>query len=46
MLGFPEYTGVAQIDCARTFLRVAAVLYKGAFTLIQSLRKRCKLNHV
>ena len=46
MLGFPEYTGAAQIDCASTFLQVVVVVYKGAFTLIQSLRKRCKLNPV
>ena len=46
MLGFPEYTGAAQVDCASAILQVAAVLYKGAFSLNKSLRKRCKLNHI
>ena len=45
-VSFPEYTGAAQADCASAILQVAAVLYKGAFSLNKSLRKRCKLNHI
>ena len=44
MLGFPENTGAAQIDCTSAFLQVVAVLYTGAFTLIKPFCKRCKLN--
>ena len=43
MLAFSEHTGEAQIDCASAFLQVVAVLYVGAFTLIKSLCKKCKL---
>ena len=47
MLGFSEYTGAAQIDCAQSaFLQNVAVLYMGAFTMIKSLYKRYKMNHV
>ena len=43
---FSEHTGAAQIDCDSAFLKVVAVPYMGAFTVIKSLCTKCKLNHV